>query len=132
MIQLHVLTGAAAGLRSEANHFPMSVGRSFRCMVIIQDPGVFDQHFEIQFSPEGFILQANPHSVVAVNGAQTERALLRNGDVISAGFAKIQFWLGAMTQRSLRLREAAVWLLIIAVAVAQVYLILRLLAIARL
>jgi len=132
MIQLHVLTGAAAGLRCEANHFPMSVGRSSACTIIIQDPGVFDKHFEIQFSSEGFTLQGNPHSVVAVNGAQTESALLRNGDVISAGFAKIQFWLGAMTQRSLRLRETAVWMLIIAVALAQVYLLSRLLAITRL
>ena len=97
----------------------------------LADPGVFDKHFEIQFSPEGFTLQASPHAVVTVNDARTESALLRNGDIISAGYAKIQFWLGAMTQRGLRVREGFVWIVIIAVAVAQVWALWRLLGMAR-
>jgi pSer/pThr/pTyr-binding forkhead associated (FHA) protein len=131
MTQLHVLTGASAGQRRDLRSFPVSVGRSAECSVALTDPGVFEKHFEIQFSPEGFTLQASPHAAVAVNDARTESALLRNGDIITAGYARIQFWLGAMTQRGLRVREAFVWILIIAVAIAQAWAIWRLLGMAR-
>jgi pSer/pThr/pTyr-binding forkhead associated (FHA) protein len=131
MIQLHVLTGAAAGQRYEANRFPVSVGRTSGCSLVLQDAGVFEKHFEIQFTPEGFELRAGPHAVVTVNGDRAEQTLLRNGDVIAAGFPKIQFWLGAMAQRGLRVRETLTWLLVAGVAAAQIYLLTRLLAIAR-
>ena len=126
MIQLRVLTGSSAGQRHELNRFPITVGRSPACSVPLADPGVFDTHFEIHFSPEGFTLRASPHAVVAVNDTRAESALLRNGDIISAGYPKIQFWLGAMSQRGLRLRETIAWLLILAVAAAQIYFFLQL------
>ena len=58
MIQLHVLIGAAAGRRFEADKFPITVGRSADCSFVLNDAGIFDRHFEIQFSSEGFTLQA--------------------------------------------------------------------------
>jgi predicted component of type VI protein secretion system len=131
MIQLHVLTGSSAGQSFSTNQFPVSVGRNPKCSVPLADPGVFDTHFEIQFSPEGFVLQANSHTVVYVNDATTERAILRNGDVVKAGLAKLQFSLGTLGQRGLRAREVATWLLIGAAAAAQAYLLLRLIAMAR-
>ena len=127
MIQLHVLSGASAGQRHELKKFPISVGRSPGCSLVLADPGVFDKHFEIQFSPEGYTLQASPHAVVTINDARSENALLRNGDIISAGYPRLQFWLGAMTQRGLRVRETFSWLLVVAVTVAQLYLFWRLL-----
>ena len=127
MIQLLVLTGASAGQRHELKRFPVTVGRSSACSVALPDPGVFDTHFEIQFSPDGFTLNASPHAVVAVNDSRTETTLLRNGDIISAGYPKIQFWLGGLSQRGVRLREILAWLLIVGVAAAQVYLFMRLL-----
>jgi pSer/pThr/pTyr-binding forkhead associated (FHA) protein len=127
MIQLHVLSGASSGQRPELKKFPISVGRSPGCSLVLADPGVFDKHFEIRFSPEGYTLQASPNAVVTVNDTRSEAALLRNGDIISAGYPKLQFWLGAMTQRGLRLRESFSWLLIAAVTIAQIYIFLRLL-----
>ena len=127
MIQLLVLTGSSAGQRHELHRFPVTVGRSTACSVALGDPGVFDTHFEIQFSPEGFTLRASPHAVVAVNETRTDSTLLRNGDIISAGYPKIQFWLGAMTQRGLRVRESFAWLLVLAIAAAQLYFFLQLL-----
>lgn len=131
MIQLHVLTGASAGQRRELNTFPITVGRAADCSVTISDAGVFERHFEIQFSSAGFTLQASSHAVVTVNGARVESASLRNGDIIHAGYPKIQFWLGALEQRALKLREALTWALIAAVAGAQVYSFVRLLSITR-
>jgi pSer/pThr/pTyr-binding forkhead associated (FHA) protein len=128
MIQLHVLNGAAAGRRFEADKFPITVGRSADCAFVLNDAGVFDRHFEIRFSPEGFTLHATPHAVVMVNDARCETALLRNGDTIIAGCPKIQFWLGAMKQRGLRLRETFAWMLIATIVSAQIYLLARLLS----
>jgi predicted component of type VI protein secretion system len=131
MIQLHVLTGAAAGQRFQSDHFPVSVGRNADCSLVLSDAGVFEKHFEIQFSREGFHLRTSANAVIYVNGTASETASLRNGDIITAGLAKLQFWLGAMVQRNLRVREAATWLLVVAVVGAQVYLLFRLFAIAR-
>jgi pSer/pThr/pTyr-binding forkhead associated (FHA) protein len=130
MILLQALNGSAIGRRFEANKFPITIGRASDCAVVLSEAGVFDRHFEIQFSPEGFTLQASPHAVVTVNGDRTESALLRNGDVISAGYSKIQFWLGAMKQRGLALREIFTWLMIFSVIAAQIYLFAKLLALA--
>ena len=131
MIQLHVLNGAAAGQRFEAEKFPITVGRSAACDFILNDAGVFERHFAIKFSPEGFTLEANPPAVVVVNDARCETALLRNGDTIVAGYPKIQFWLGAMKQRGLRCREGVAWVMIAVVIAAQIYLLARLLALTR-
>jgi len=68
MILLHALNGSAAGRRFEANKFPITVGRGADCTVVLNDAGVFDRHFEIQFSSEGYKLQASPPAVVTVNG----------------------------------------------------------------
>ena len=130
MILLQALNGESAGRRFDAKRFPVTVGRSADCTVVLNDAGVFDRHFEIRFSPGGFMLQASPDAVVAVNGARAESALLRNGDIINAGYAKLQFWLGAMKQRSLAVREIFTWLLILAVIIAQTYLLVKLLALA--
>jgi pSer/pThr/pTyr-binding forkhead associated (FHA) protein len=128
MILLHALNGSAAGRRFEANKFPITVGRGADCTVVLNDAGVFDRHFEIQFSSEGYKLQASPPAVVTVNGASAETALLRNGDIINAGYPKIQFWLGAMKQRGLAMREVFTWSLVLGVIAAQIYLLVKLLA----
>ena len=131
MVQLQVLSGAAAGKKHQASIFPISVGRAADCTLALNDPGVFERHFEIHFSPEGFTLAPGSNAVVMLNGARTERALLHNGDIIEAGLAKLQFWLGALPQRALALRETLTWLFIAAVVASQVYLVFRLLAMTR-
>jgi hypothetical protein len=49
--------------------------------------------------------------------------ILRNGDIITLGSAKLQFWLAAARQHSLHLREAFVCVLLAAVTGAQIALI---------
>ena len=51
------------------------------------------------------------------------RAVLRNGDTIDLGGARLQFWLSDTTQRGLRFREWLTWAGIAAVTLAQVALI---------
>jgi hypothetical protein len=131
MIQLHVLTGGRAGQRHEAKSFPITVGRAPNDTLILSDPGVFERHLEISFSDEGFSLKPRADAVVTLNEARCEGGHLRNGDVIGAGYAKVQFWLAAMPQRGLRLRETVTWALVAGVSLAQLYLLWRLLATAR-
>lgn len=132
MIQLHILNGGSAGQRFESEKFPITVGRSVDCSLALNEAGVFDRHFEIKFSAEGLTLQPFPHAVVTINGVRAdEPQLLRNGDVINAGYPKIQFWLGALKQRGLKIREGFAWLMILAVAVTQAYCLSSLLALIR-
>lgn len=131
MIHLQILSGASLGERKVAERFPFLVGRGPANSLVLNDPGVFDQHFEIVFSNDGFVLKPKGEAVVALNGARTDGGILHNGDVIGAGLAKIQFWLGALPQRGLKLREVMTWGLVFAVGIFQIYLLARLLDMAR-
>lgn len=131
MIQLHVLRGSLAGESRKADIFPFTVGRDAKNSFTLTDAGVFDRHFEIRFTPEGFALVPHANVVVTLNGERSEGVVLRNGDVVGVGLAQIQFWLGALPQRGLRLRESATWALVLCVLAAQAYLFWRLLKMAR-
>ena len=86
--------------------------------------------FEMSLS-EGFVLQPASEAVITINSAPSEGGLLRNGDVIGCGLAQLQFWLAALPQRGLRLRETATWALVIGAGALQVYFFWRLLEMAR-
>ena len=131
MIQLHVLRGSLAGESIKADRFPLTVGRDAKNLLVLADSGVFARHFEIRFTPEGFELVLQKDAVVTLNGERCDGAVLKNGDVIGAGLAQLQFGLGALPQRGLRVREVFTWLLIACVVSAQIYLFWRLLKMAR-
>ena len=128
MIQLHILSGATAGGLKVIRRFPFHIGRTAENDLQLETAGVWDRHLTLEFQQaEGFLLHPAPDAFVAVNEEQKKSARLRNGDIISFGSAKIQFWLGAPRQHSLFLREASVWALLIAVTAFQFFLIYRLL-----
>jgi hypothetical protein len=114
MIQLRVLSGSSAGKLFIAKAFPFLFGRS-----ALAEPGVFDRHFEISFTRDGYRLAPAMNAPVIINGRSTNGAILLNGDIIEAGGAKLEFALSAAAQKGLGLREAAAWMLIVLVAVAQ-------------
>ena len=90
----------------------------------LDDPGVWDSHLTLGFQKmEGFTLATAPDAFAAVNEQTQASARLRNGDIISFGSAKIQFWLAPARMRGLRAREIFVWLLLAAVTAAQIALI---------
>ena len=126
MIQLRVLSGQTAGGTQVVRRFPFRIGRAPENDLRLEAAGVWDNHLTLEFQKsEGFFLHAAPDAFAAVNEEQKQSARLRNGDIISFGSAKIQFWLAAPRQRTLRLRELSVWLLIIAVTAFQFVLIYR-------
>jgi len=123
MIQLNVLSGKKAGSRTVVRHFPFRVGRAPENHLQLADEGVWDQHLALEFQTGGFILAVAPGALVAVNSEPFQNQILRNGDTITIGSAKLQFWLAAARQRGLRFRELFVWSLLLLVTLGQFILI---------
>ena len=124
MVQLKVLSGTRAGTAFVANHFPVRIGRSSNSDIQLEEPGVWDEHFQITLNPEaGCALQSSPSALVTVNGQPVKHAALRNGDLLEIGSLKIQFWLSEVPQRGLAFREGFVWSVILAVCLGQIALI---------
>lgn len=126
MILLKVLSGNQAGTEKVARRFPVHVGRQSGADLQIQDPGVWDGHFKIDLKRgAGFVLASRSEASLQINGEplQGGEILLRNGDTITAGSARLQFWLSPVRQRSRVLMEYGIWAGIGAVTLAQVWLI---------
>lgn len=125
MIQLHVLSGKKADSQIIVRHFPFRIGRTAQNDLQIEDDGVWDSHLTLELQRENkrFNMAVAPNAFAAVNNHAVQAAPLRNGDVISFGSVKIQFWLAAVKQRGLRLRELFVWMLLILVTAGQFVLI---------
>ena len=126
MILLKVLSGNQAGAEVVARRFPVHVGRQAGANLQIQEAGVWDGHFRIDLKRgAGFVLTARAEAPLQINGAPRtgEEVLLRNGDTITAGSARLQFWLSPVRQRARSVMEYAIWTGIGAVTLAQVWLI---------
>jgi pSer/pThr/pTyr-binding forkhead associated (FHA) protein len=128
MIQLQILSGQLAGELRFVRQFPFHIGRAAENDLPLDDPGVWDKHLTIDFDKtEGFTLETAPETFCTVNEASQSFVRLRNGDILSFGSARIQFWLAPPKQRGLRLRELFVWLLLVLVTLGQFALIYALL-----
>jgi pSer/pThr/pTyr-binding forkhead associated (FHA) protein len=124
MVQFNILSGRKAGAQSAARRFPFRIGRAPGNDLQLDDDGIWDQHLTLEFNRrKGFTLTTASNALATINGEQVQTAVLRNGDIITLGSARLQFWLAAARQRGLRLREAFVWALLAAVTAAQLALI---------
>jgi pSer/pThr/pTyr-binding forkhead associated (FHA) protein len=124
MIQLNILSGKKAGAQSVARHFPFRIGRAAGNELQLEDDGVWDEHLALEFHPQsGFNLATAPDALTTVNGEPVQNTILRNGDTITVGSVKIQFWLAAARQGNLFAREFIVWTLIAAVTAAELVLV---------
>jgi pSer/pThr/pTyr-binding forkhead associated (FHA) protein len=124
MIQLNILSGKKAGTQTVARRFPFRIGRVRGNELQLEDDGVWDQHLTLEFHPQsGFSVATAPEAIATVNGEPVHSIVLRNGDTITAGSVKIQFWLAAARQGSLRLRENFAWALLLFVTLGQFALI---------
>jgi pSer/pThr/pTyr-binding forkhead associated (FHA) protein len=124
MIQFNILSGKKAGTQSAARRFPFRIGRAAGNELQLDDNGIWDQHLTLEFNRQkGFTLATAPNALATINGEPVQTAVLRNGDIITLGSTKLQFWLAAARQHGLLLREAFVWALLTAVTAAQFALI---------
>ena len=124
MVQLRILSGPMAGDIQVVRRFPFGIGRAADNGLRLDAAGIWDYHVMLEFKKnEGFTLETFETAFAAVNDQPQTSARLRNGDIISFGSAKIQFWLAPASQRGLRLRELFTWLLLAGVTAAQIALI---------
>jgi pSer/pThr/pTyr-binding forkhead associated (FHA) protein len=124
MVQLSVVSGKSAGTSLVVRRFPVRIGRSAHADLCLEEHGVWEDHLRLELRRgEGFILETAPDALAAVNGHRAQRAVLRNGDVIEIGSARIQFWLSETRQSGLRLREGLTWAAIAAISLGQVALV---------
>jgi len=127
MIQLRMLSGRLAGEIIFVRQFPFRIGRTPENELCLEDEGVWDNHLAIWFEKkDGFVLTTAPDAFTAVNEQPQKETRLHNGDVISFGSAKVQFWLAPAKLRGLQFREAFVWLLLAALTLVQIGLMLKL------
>ena len=123
-VQFDILAGRKAGSRLAARRFPFRIGRAPGNELQLEDEGIWDQHLILEFDRrQGFRLATAPNALAAVNGKPFEATVLRSGDVITIGSARLQFWIAAARQQSLRLREASVWVLLATITAGQFALI---------
>jgi len=124
MIQLSILSGKQAGTQAVVRRFPFRIGRAAGNELQLEDDGVWDRHLTLEFQPQsGFNLTTSANTIATVNGESVQNRILRNGDTITAGSVKIQFWLAAARQGSLIGRESFVWALLTSVTAGQMALI---------
>ena len=125
MVQLNILSGEYQRQFVESNIFPMRIGRGKACHLQLVDTGVWEYHLELSLNEEHhFTIRTASDATAMVNGQPLEGVqLLHNGDIIEIGMVKIQFWLGSVQQKTLGIREAAAWALLLAVTMAEIYLL---------
>jgi hypothetical protein len=66
------------------------------------------------------ILCAGPDAILSVNGEGTQRAPLRNGDIISIGATKLRFGFTPVRQSSHAWRERLTWVALAGMALGEI------------
>jgi hypothetical protein len=89
----------------------------------LDEPGVWQRHFLIDWRAEGLVLEAEAEALLSVNDTPVQRALLRNGDIITLGALKIRFSLTPVRQSSLAPREWLTWIALGALCLGQIALV---------
>ncbi len=124
MIQLNILSGKKAGANRRPAVFLSASGarREMNCNWKTTASGTGTLHWNFK-KGTGFNLATSANALATVNGEPVLEKILRNGDIITVGSVKLQFWLAAAQQRGLRLRENFVWALLVFVTLGQFILI---------
>ena len=124
MVQLHILSGKMAGDLPVVRRFPFRIGRAPENDLALAEDGVWDQHLTLEFQKnDGILLRTAPEAFATVNDQPQISVRLRNGDLISFGSAKLQFWLAPAPRRSLPAREMIVWTILALVTLGQMALL---------
>jgi hypothetical protein len=123
VVQLQLLSGPRSGAIFHFHRFPIRAGRGADLELPLDEPGVWQRHFLIDWRAEGLVLQVEPQALLNLQDALVQSALLRNGDILTVGALKIRFSLSPVRQTSLALREWLTWIALAALCLGQVSLV---------
>ncbi|MEO8428372.1 MAG: FHA domain-containing protein [Verrucomicrobiota bacterium] len=124
MVQLTVLSGKTAGALVVARRFPFRIGRAPDDNLRIEEAGIWDGHLELSLKmPAGLLITVHEKALAAANGEPFKQRIVRNGDVIEIGSARIQLALSPTQQRGFRARELVTWAALIGLFGFQGYVI---------
>ncbi len=124
MVQLRFLSGKRAGQGVLVPRLPWKIGRASGNDTQLDDFGVWDRHLELGLDEDDRIVAVvQSHASGLVNGSDFTRQILRNGDLIELGSAKIRFWLSDPRQFELKWREAIIWAALVGLGFGQIALV---------
>lgn len=93
----------------------------------LEAPGVWDRHLTFDLDPdEGLRVTVQEGALATLGNRTVTREFLRQGDELVLGGAVVRVALTPAVRRSLSVWEMGVWVLLVAVALAQVWLAWRL------
>jgi hypothetical protein len=128
MVQLQILSGEKAGTILEARRFPVRIGRSDQMDLRLAESGVWDEHLRLALDrKQGIVAEPMKAALLHLNGEPSGRTVLKNGDLLEIGSARIRFWISPASQRSFQSREWLTWSGLVIITLAQMALILWLL-----
>jgi hypothetical protein len=100
--------------------FPFQIGRATDSDLRLQAPGLWDRHLRFDLeSSEGLVATCQEGALATVASEGFQRRRLRNGDEITVGSVLIQVYLAPVLRRSLGVWEFFFWVVMGAVALAQ-------------
>ncbi len=120
MVELRKLDGSRP-IDYLVDPIPFLIGRK-GANLELEQPGVWDRHFVVDRAGDGmFVAIPQPEALLTRAGrVLTEATPLRNGDVLEAGSARLQFRLRAARQRSLSALETLTWVGLGALVMVQI------------
>ena len=120
MVRLHVVAGNRSGFCFSSSRLPIRVGRASDNDLTLDDPGIWPMHFSIAREKNDLTIHVGPDALLSINSEPVQKALLRNGDVISIGSIKLQFGFTPVRQTSLIWRERATWAALAVLAFSEI------------
>ena len=121
MLQLVVMDSASRPCL--AAQFPFTIGRSRAASLRLEHPGVWDIHASIDIQDGRFRAQPEGQSLLLINDVRSSGAVLRMGDQLSLGGARVAVALAPAAQFGLKARELFILLLLLSITIAQVLLL---------
>jgi predicted component of type VI protein secretion system len=129
VIQFQILSGKSAGSDIAVRCFPFLIGRGADAQFRLDDAGVWERHFEINFQRKtGFTFTAQSEALTMLNSEPSANGTLKNGDWIELGSVRLRFWLARKVQKNARTREVFTWIslfLLFAVQAGLIYSLMR-------
>jgi len=113
-------------LRAQLGSLPLKVGRSPQCGLVLEQPGVWDDHCELRLANGLVELVPGAKSHTYINGELVQSPTrLRNGDAVTFGGAVGIFEVASPNRRGLRSRELTLWGILALVSLLEILLLIR-------